>query len=655
MTLKRKSATLILLIFALSALEWRNVVPEAHALAHSNSVAYVVSPGHDGCEGFGTASLGYADPRFDGCSVFVNAVTGSVPTGGVYTTSGGSTVNFTNVPVGTIDTLGVAAISGLDTVFLYEVCDFGSHTGLVSALNSYLSAGGNHKVIIYDGDKCSTAAGFGIDPNYSAFLFPFTSSNPGPKGATGTVTLVEPETLPAVLTRNVATGFVGSADAIGDSNTFTSNTGGWCAAVKGTNINGVTNIQVGYARTPSGGLVIYNGQDNWATFSANAWDKQLFDNALDQPFNPDSLPCVVPTNGIGGGTGPGGQSLNSTLPVGGSATITARVTNTTGGGLPGIPVNFNVTSGPNTGTAGTNTTRTNGIATFTYSDTGGPGTDTVVASFTDRLGVHSTQGIIVNWKSTPLKLSKFFTRGEDVASRLRLDSKGNPKVDVVSPGGVVRSTNPGQVRAWVNVTNTDGPLQSLKLNDTLPVDWTVDPPWMPAKGAIHVFVANTTSPRGLLEITDPSTITVSTANPEVVHLAIPDFNSTALGHPLLKGQSILLSVKLSYALKGTSQPASSYPRNYTDTATATGWTKPSYTGTTVGPSTGMGFFTAYAKLLGDVNGDNKVDIRDVALVAYAYASRTGDTRWNPAADFNNDGVIDINDVAIVALYYGTSL
>jgi hypothetical protein len=194
-----------------------------------------------------------------------------------------------------------------------------------------------------------------------------------------------------------------------------------------------------------------------------------------------------------------------------------------------------------------------------------------------------------------VKVSKFFT--DSGLNPLPLDSKGNPRVDVVLANGVVTSTNPGQVLAWVNVTNTAGtPLQSLKVNETLPLDWKVDPPWMPAQGAIHVFLANTTSLPTNPEITQPSTIKVATGNSQTVGLSIPSFNATAIGHPLMPGQSILLSVKLTYGLIGTSQSASSYPRNYTDTALAAAWTKASFMGT---ESTGSGsaFFTADAKVV----------------------------------------------------------
>ncbi len=272
-------------------------------------------------------------------------------------------------------------------------------------------------------------------------------------------------------------------------------------------------------------------------------------------------------------------------------------------------------------------------------------------------GVNTGEGVSARTFSVvqprQIRVSKFFT--DTSLNPLPLDQKGNPKVDVVLAGGVVRSTNPGEIMAWVNVTNTDGPLQSLRLNETLPMDWVIAPPWMPALGAIHVFFANTTSLATNPEITQPSTITVSGPSPpQTVHVAIPSFNATAIGHPLLTGQSILLEVKLDYGLDGTSQSASTFPRNYTDTAKAIAWTMPSFTGTAVGPSTGTGFFTAYAKVVGDINGDFKVDIVDAFLLLNAYNTRPGDARWNPAADLNNDGVVDFRDATILSQWYGTS-
>ncbi len=58
------------------------------------------------------------------------------------------------------------------------------------------------------------------------------------------------------------------------------------------------------------------------------------------------------------------------------------------------------------------------------------------------------------------------------------------------------------------------------------------------------------------------------------------------------------------------------------------------------------------KLPGDVNGDCKVNIFDLAAIGLAYGSERGESHWNENADLNNDGKINIFDLAIVGLNYG---
>jgi len=58
------------------------------------------------------------------------------------------------------------------------------------------------------------------------------------------------------------------------------------------------------------------------------------------------------------------------------------------------------------------------------------------------------------------------------------------------------------------------------------------------------------------------------------------------------------------------------------------------------------------KMLGDVNGDGKVDGRDIAVVAQAFASYPTRPRWNPNADLNQDNKIDGKDISLVAKNFG---
>jgi parallel beta-helix repeat protein len=60
----------------------------------------------------------------------------------------------------------------------------------------------------------------------------------------------------------------------------------------------------------------------------------------------------------------------------------------------------------------------------------------------------------------------------------------------------------------------------------------------------------------------------------------------------------------------------------------------------------------YARLLGDLNYDGKVDITDIAMASQAFGSYPGHPRWNPLADVNNDSRVDIYDIARVCADFG---
>jgi hypothetical protein len=57
-------------------------------------------------------------------------------------------------------------------------------------------------------------------------------------------------------------------------------------------------------------------------------------------------------------------------------------------------------------------------------------------------------------------------------------------------------------------------------------------------------------------------------------------------------------------------------------------------------------------LIGDVNGDGKVDIYDAVLLASSFGSTPSSPRWNPGADLNGNGVVDIYDTLILANNFG---
>ena len=59
------------------------------------------------------------------------------------------------------------------------------------------------------------------------------------------------------------------------------------------------------------------------------------------------------------------------------------------------------------------------------------------------------------------------------------------------------------------------------------------------------------------------------------------------------------------------------------------------------------------KVLGDLNGDGKINIYDIVLAARAYKSTPEDQNWNPLADLAPPyGIIDIYDFITIIYYFG---
>jgi hypothetical protein len=90
--------------------------------------------------------------------------------------------------------------------------------------------------------------------------------------------------------------------------------------------------------------------------------------------------------------------------------------------------------------------------------------------------------------------------------------------------------------------------------------------------------------------------------------------------------------------------------NYTISAYAT--PVPGETNTTDNNCTGG---LVAVSIPGDINGDFKVSLVDVVLLAQAYGSKPDSANWNPNADIDDSGIAGLSDLAVVAANYGKHL
>jgi len=57
-------------------------------------------------------------------------------------------------------------------------------------------------------------------------------------------------------------------------------------------------------------------------------------------------------------------------------------------------------------------------------------------------------------------------------------------------------------------------------------------------------------------------------------------------------------------------------------------------------------------LIGDINGDCKVDYRDLGILGATYGLSLGDSGYNAAADLNGDNMVNYRDLGMLGAHYG---
>jgi hypothetical protein len=57
-------------------------------------------------------------------------------------------------------------------------------------------------------------------------------------------------------------------------------------------------------------------------------------------------------------------------------------------------------------------------------------------------------------------------------------------------------------------------------------------------------------------------------------------------------------------------------------------------------------------LPGDLNGDGRIDLKDLVILAFAYDSTPGCANWDNRADLNHDNRVSLTDLVTLATHYG---
>jgi hypothetical protein len=60
----------------------------------------------------------------------------------------------------------------------------------------------------------------------------------------------------------------------------------------------------------------------------------------------------------------------------------------------------------------------------------------------------------------------------------------------------------------------------------------------------------------------------------------------------------------------------------------------------------------YVKIMGDVNGDGRVELMDFYELSNAYGSYPSHPRWNSEADLSQDSLVELMDFFIMSIHYG---
>jgi hypothetical protein len=150
------------------------------------------------------------------------------------------------------------------------------------------------------------------------------------------------------------------------------------------------------------------------------------------------LPDPVQFSAIGL-THESGSTDPETNPVGTSHTVTSTARAANGAGIPGTQIQIDVISGPNAGASGSGISNAAGEVDFTYTDTGGPGTDRIQASIGGQLFSNVIEKI---WEAATLTCDVDDDGDVDTADLLAIRAKNG---QLAAPGDPFDANGDGRI------------------------------------------------------------------------------------------------------------------------------------------------------------------------------------------------------------------
>jgi hypothetical protein len=135
---------------------------------------------------------------------------------------------------------------------------------------------------------------------------------------------------------------------------------------------------------------------------------------------------------------------------------------------------------------------------------------------------------------------------------------------------------------------------------------------------------------------------------------------------LYQGKNIWTYFGLPLPPKGTQRGARLHPGSQTTltfTWSTTGFAKGNYTiwayawpvqGETDTADNTLTDGSVIVAMVGDVNGDGYINIKDIVLVSAIFGSQKGWPDYNPNYDVNGDGYINIKDIVLVSANFGAT-